>query len=408
MLTEARAVRVVSRARLDFEPVEDPRAQKGQRHGHAGLLRLIVAGMAAGRNDLRGIEALSQDLSPELRRRLGLRRGVSDTCLYELLSNQEVKGFREVLFASVRRDLDAKAIQNDLLGGGVLAIDGKGAGGGLGEAPDEECRESICDAQRTSCWDLFALRASLVSSSAKPLLDQEFLAHKGNEVKCFPQILERVAKQFPRLFNYVTVDAGMTCATNAEAVITLGKKYVMAVKANRKRLYDVTVRSLTDAPVVDSTSERASGEIVQRELRRVAAPAETCFPEAQQLWSVRQQRVRNDGSVSLLEERFFVSNAEWDDLSQSQILQIVRLHWGIENGPNWAADMVFDEDTRCPCTPAVSTLSWLRIFAYNLLSVFRAHLPLKDKRPQSWSRAIELIYQALIRLWAAPLSPTEA
>ena len=43
-------------------------------------------------------------------------------------------------------------------------------------------------------------------------------------------------------------------------------------------------------------------------------------------------------------------------------------------------------------------VTWLLLLAYNIVSVFRAHLPLKDRRPERWERARELIYQAFLGL----------
>jgi hypothetical protein len=55
-------------------------------------------------------------------------------------------------------------------------------------------------------------------------------------------------------------------------------------------------------------------------------------------------------------------------------------------------DMALLEDDAKPCqaTPqAIEVLLWLRLLAFVLVSVFRAHAPLKDKRPMSWARSME-------------------
>ena len=58
--------------------------------------------------------------------------------------------------------------------------------------------------------------------------------------------------------------------------------------------------------------------------------------------------------------------------------------------------MVLAEDTKSPCNggEGILVMSWLRVLAYNLVSVFRSHLPRKDRRAESWKRACEMIYQA--------------
>ncbi len=397
MISSTRAARIIDRSDLDFEPLRDPRDRRGVRHEHAALLRLLVAGLASARPTARAIEDLSEDLSPAVRRTFGLKGIVSDTALYELVCRQEVEGFREVLWAQLRRDLERKAITNDLFPGGVLSIDGKGAGGGEGEKPIEACRQTVCDVKHTPVWHLYTLRSALTSSSARPYLDQEFINDKAWETLTFPKVLRRVADRFPKLFRYVTVDAGMTSAANAKEVLDLGKLYVFALKANLHRLYALAQREMAGAPVVASTTERAQGKTVTRELRRVPCPEDTRFPSATQLWAVRYVATA-DGGTTEAQERFFITAVPWDEISPDLILALVRLHWGIENGAHWTEDVVFAEDQRSPCRKGngIAVVSWLRLLAYNLVAVFRSHLPKKDRLPRCWRRACELIYQAFL------------
>ena len=49
-------------------------------------------------------------------------------------------------------------------------------------------------------------------------------------------------------------------------------------------------------------------------------------------------------------------------------------------------------------------LSWLRLLAYNLLALMRTHLPTRDKRPQSFARTMEVLYQGLLGLAVLPES----
>jgi hypothetical protein len=394
-LTETRALRVVQRGRLSFAGVTDPRCPRGTRFGLDGLLRLHVAAFASGKQTLRAIESFASDLSHKALRLLGFQKAPADTTLYDLDSRLSPEGLREVLWQQVRSDLDSKAITNDIFQGGVLTLDGKGCGSGMGEAPNEVCRSSVCDAAGTKYWDVFALRAVLTSSTARPAVDQELIDGKHGEATTFGPMVQRIVERFPKLFRYITVDAGLASAHNAKLVISLGKVYVFGIKGNFRRLFPVAQQLLKDAEVVACTSERAQGCWVVRELRRVHIPESEKFPGATQLWGVRQIRTTNDGRVET-EDRVFITNAPWDELLPESILKLVRLHWGIENNANWTADLVFAEDTQCPCRAGkgVLVLSWLRLLAYNVVAVFRAHLPKRDRYMRAWERCRELIYQA--------------
>ena len=168
----------------------------------------MTAALATGRVGLRDAENLSTDLPRKMQRRLGLTQGtVADTTIYELLPKVEEEELRPVLWEQLRRDLDSKAIRHDLFAGGVATFDGKGAGSGLGKAPNAKCRESVCDQEGTKCWDAFALRACLTSSLARPVLDQEYILRKTNEISTFPTLFGRLLQQFPKLFRYVTCGA---------------------------------------------------------------------------------------------------------------------------------------------------------------------------------------------------------
>jgi len=362
-----------------------------------GVMSLLVAGFACGKMVLRSVEAFSEDMDQATRKKLGLSCRVSDTTQWELLKRTQAEGFRETLWGSLRRDIDSKAITNDLFPGGAVAYDGKGAGSGWGDAPNTECRTSVCDDEGTEFWDIFALRACLISSSAHPVIDQELIPSKKGEATTFPKMLERDVGRFPRLFRYVTGDAGLASATNANKVLELGKVYLFQIKGNFSKLYPFAQSLLDEAAVVAYTKERYQGAEVRRELRRVKVPANVSFPGATQFLSVRQVRTGADGSVET-EDRIYITATPWRELSPNRLLQLVRLHWVIENGANWTADMIFEEDNRRPCNQGFgpNVVSWLMLLAYNLVSVFRAHLPQKDRLLVSWERARELIYQALL------------
>lgn len=404
-LTEARISRQLGRSRLDFSAVVDPRAPRGRSQSLAGLLRLAVCALATQRRTLRGIEAVSEDLSPRARRQLGLRRRVSDTTLYELLATLRPDGLAQTLHTQLRSDLGSKAIGNDVFAGGVMSYDGKGCGSGLGSAGSPGCRQSVCDAQGTPYWDVFALRSCLVSSSARPCMNQVLIGSKAGEATMFRPLLSQDVTRYPKLFRYVTGDAGLACADNARLVDQLGKRYLFQIKGNFGKQYPQAQTLLASATVLAETTERAGGRTVIRQLRQVVAPARITLPAATQIIGVRQLRIANDGTTET-EDRVFVSSIAPDELTPARLLALVRLHWQIENGPNWTADVILHEDSHCPCTrgfgPAV--LSWLTMLAYNLVAVFRAHLSDSDRHRVPWQRVLDFGYQLLLIDAAASLT----
>jgi predicted transposase YbfD/YdcC len=396
LLTEKRAARVVGRANLDFQDVKDPRAYCGKKIVPLpALMRLMVAGFSSGKMVLRSIEDFSGDMPSATRRLLKIPGSVSDTTLWGLLKRTDPQGFREILFQSLRRDLDSKAITNNLFPGGVVAYDGKNAGCEWGDAPNDNCRTRTSDGE--IYWDIFALRACLVSSSAAPIIDQQLIPDKKGEPTTFPEMFKRDVERFPRLFRYITGDAGLVSASNAQLVIDHNKCYLYQIKGNFGVLYPHASALLTNASIITSTTDLFQGDVVVREIRRVSVPDDVTFPGATQFIAVRQIRTNADGTRKC-EDRVYITSIPWRELSPKKLLNLVRLHWRIENGANWTADMIFEEDSRRPCNQGFgpNVVSWLLVLAYNLITTFRAHLPKKDRLPQSWERVRELFYQAAL------------
>jgi hypothetical protein len=56
------------------------------------------------------------------------------------------------------------------------------------------------------------------------------------------------------------------------------------------------------------------------------------------------------------------------------------------------------EDDYCPCQRqnAVVVVSWLRLLAYNIVSLFRSRQPARHGDKLSWERAFELLMRAFL------------
>jgi predicted transposase YbfD/YdcC len=368
---------------------------------------LLVGAIACQRRRLRDAERLGHELTPRLRRRFGFgRKVVSDTTLYEMLRRTVPLGFREALFGQVRTDLDRKAIVNDRFAGGVVSYDGKCAGWQWGEPPNQQCKRLWFRKAGKVAWRLNTLRCALTSSSAKPVLDQEIFGPGRGEATAFAPIFLRDVAQFPRLFRYVTADAGITTKTNAELVVSRSKHYVFALKTNAGKLYDTAKALVEEEQISAQTVDRERGETVQRTLCRypLSWNSGVDFPGAAQILKVTRQRASSDGTVKT-KVRYYITSIPYAELSPKALLKLVRLHWEVENGPHWTADVVLDEDSHCPCYKGhgVVVMSWLNVLAYNLIAVFRAHLPKKSGRRPPWREVNESVYEVLSR-WEPALS----
>jgi hypothetical protein len=403
--TKAKVRRAIRWVQVDFEGLKDPR-KKG-RHKHAGLLALLTAAFATGARTLRAVERLGDEMAGRLGR-LGLRRAPSDTTLYWLLAKQTAHGFGVMLVGQVKEALLRKWIGNDLFPrGGVVAIDGKSVWSGHYPA-HRSCRESKGTGHRGD-YHVLMQRACLVSSSARPCVTQTTVAPGDGEANTFAKTFGFLLRHFRRSFEFVTYDAGGTSRENAALVHAAEKAYVFAIKGNQPRVYAAARSRLgskegpDDAALTGEarTEERADGAMLRREIFRCAATAddpEIEFAGAKALWRVRQttSRVLPGGTPeATVEDRYFITNRV---LAAAAALTLVRLHWGIENGPNWTMDMQLGEDAGVPCEKGngIVIVSWLRLLAYNALSIWRNKLkPTRDEVVAHWERARSTLRDAL-------------
>jgi hypothetical protein len=122
-----------------------------------------------------------------------------------------------------------------------------------------------------------------------------------------------------------------------------------------------------------------------------------------QTWLVRQETVDEAGNLEV-EQRYFISSLLWNYFTPSQILLVVRLHWGVENDAFNSLDLQWREDSGPWCTmgTAVWALGLLRLLAYNTAQVLRRRR-LREKTtdggilaPMSWRSLFKVIEDALL------------
>jgi len=401
-LTQKKAARALKWSQLGFECVRDHRKQRGVRHGIGGILRLAVVAIATGAHSLRAVEGFGDGLDSNVLRSLGLDREVSDTCIYKLLSKMKVDGLAEELTSQVKTGIEQKVITNDLFPVGVVAMDGKNIWAGANdEVP--EARRTQTNGRPTNSF-VMAQRACLVSSSTRPVLFQRQIPEKAAEVSSFEHVYKYLLQNFGRSFEIITHDAGAVSRANAAMVNDSQRAYWFAIKDNQPTIMKTAISHLgsvkafgeADIKPQAFTTERYRGNVETREAFHVnidGTQPDVDFPGARQLWRIRHTSERTVKGTDVVDrvtdDRYFITNRVF---SADKALKLARLHWGIENGPNWTMDVVFGEDRDgAPCTKgnAVEVWSWLRLLAYNLASCWRRKLkPKRKNETASWEETL--------------------
>lgn len=391
---------------LDFSKIEDPRARRGRRWTLGSLVTATFISMLAMEKSFRGVERLTDDLSG-CRKRLGIPRRVPDSTLARFFSRlDDEAGMRQVLIDDIKRARRRKALEPSALPINTVAIDGKTIWCDRHEVDDPACMAMSHDDGRTY-YRLHALHAVLTSVASQPCIDQLLVPKETNEMGAVPELIENLVAAYGKDFiEVVTLDAGMTSAENARVITASEMRYVMALKDSQPTLLAEAKRLCgwgehkQGGFVCDAATEpeRYRGKTVRRQLYRSNdIKGWPCWESARQVWRVKQTSTHDDGRVDV-ENRYFVTSLPVDRLTGREILQLVRLHWAVENGLHWTTDVVMGEDARPWCTKgrALRMLSWLRLLAYNTLRFLRdRYLRSANNRAMPWDELRRRITQCL-------------
>ncbi len=165
-------------ARLD--EVADPRDTRGRRWSLPALLSGALLGLVAGSRNLKEVEALTDELTPAVARRLGIPRRLPDTTLRDALSMLSPDDLRPLLHATVRAASRRKALEPDDLPFGVVALDGK-------------------DTMVPACDDFYAQRHVSFQEDDHPRIEQ------NPRATVVVMVLRRIAYTLLALWRYVTL-----------------------------------------------------------------------------------------------------------------------------------------------------------------------------------------------------------
>jgi predicted transposase YbfD/YdcC len=245
---------------------------------------------------------------------------------------------------------------HELTDGQVVAIDGKALRRSFDAATSKSAIHMV------SAW----ATANHIS------LGQVVVDEKSNEITAIPRLL-RLLELSGCL---VTIDA-MGCQTEiAQAIVTAGADYVLAVKANQPTLHDGIAAFFLDHLDDDfarvkvsrhETKGRGHGRQEHRSYFVCAAPEDLPdrdrWPKLAAIGVAISDTVR--GGKSCDDVRYYILSRR---LSGRRFGAAVRSHWAVENRLHWQLDVTFQEDQcRVRKGHADANLSILRRTALSLL-----------------------------------------
>ena len=175
----------LAEARLDEVP--DPRDRRGRRWPLGTLLRSAVVGLVSGAKSLGDVERTTAELTPAVRRRLGIRRRVSDTTLRDLLCKLRPHEVRPHLHRVVRAAHRRKALSDACgLPFGRVSLDGKAT---AVPSSDDFYAQRQSNEAGVLTGVVRTVTATLTSHPARPCVDVTTIPASTNEMGAFEAAL---------------------------------------------------------------------------------------------------------------------------------------------------------------------------------------------------------------------------
>jgi predicted transposase YbfD/YdcC len=355
-----------------FAVVPDPRAANA-RHDFTEVLFIALAAVLCGAKNCSEMALFGEAKEPLLRQILKLPYGIPSHDTFSAIFRQ----LDPAAFAQAFGRFTA-AIGKALNPPGVVAIDGKAIKGAFAKGQQHAPRMLV------TAWGA-EVRLTL---AARPVTG-------SNEAEAAIALLSLIDLKGAT----VTADALHCSREMAAAVIARKADFVLTLKGNQSALHGAAQALVAQQAAAARAETREVGH-GRAELRRavvIAAPRladRHDFPGIKAIGRI--ESVREVDGVREERTRLFLLSQV---LAPTELLRIVREHWGIETSLHWVLDVVLDEDrqrTRKDHGP--ENLAMLRRFALNVLRQDKSKGSLTGKMKRAgWDDAFLLSLLAHMR-----------
>jgi len=338
-----------------LRPLKDPRAGNA-RHDLVEILVIALAATLAGAKTCTEFEFFGQGRLELLRQLLELEHGIpSHDTFSNVFRALDPQGLGTVL-RKFSKSFGAK---------GVVSIDGKALRGAFARG------RKATPLHMVNVW---AAGTRLALAQRK--------APNRNEIAGALEVLALLDLNGA----LVTADALYCRPDTAQAIRDRKGHYVLAIKSNRGRLFKAVTALLDTAPKpsrATQRSTRAHGRKERRQAIVVATPRfgqPYGFPDIAAIGRIDSWR-GTIGKPVKHKVRYFLASRR---LSAKKLLEIVRVHWTIENNLHWVLDVLFAEDAcRTRKDHAPENLAAIRKIALNILQTTPGPLRISHKMLQA-------------------------
>lgn len=301
--------------------VPDGRGRRGRRHELATVLVVAVAAVLAGSRSLAAIADWAADLPDWVRPRLGIgRRPPSLSTIRRALIMVDADVLDAVLHAWLAALTLPPRVPPAFR---AVAVDGK------------TCRGAVdTDGVRVHLF-------SAVEHATGVPLGQVRAETKGHEIAAFATVLDRIDLAGV----VVTADALHTQQAHARYLHRHGARYTFIVKRNQPTLHARLAKlPWADVPVAHRAEDKGHGRRESRTLQVTSVATGIGFPHAKLAARIHRTRTQMRTGKTSTETVYAVTSLSWEQVTASQLAEVIRGHWAIENQVHHVRDTTYDED----------------------------------------------------------------
>lgn len=369
--------------------LDDPRKNKST-WSFGYMMQMLGFGILSGTGNLRAVETFTENYNER----------IPDTTLHDTIIQVDPEPLRKLLGKQVKEALRAHELDSDFPIR-IIAVDGKSAS--ISKIKAGEFSQRV-EADNNIYYNNRVLRAMYVSSPMKLFLAQREIKGKSSETTEFKPFLDELVEMYgkTKLLEVISIDAGMTSKENADKIEEKKLDYIMALKGPQQTLLSNAEYLFDLMPGPDKiTEENLNGKKIIRKLFRCVVPPQykNGWDHIEEFWKIDQTSIELQGGEVVTETRYFISSILSSKLTDTQVMQAIRMHWGIENNGYWILDSVWKEDDSPFANKALVLITLMRLLLYNIIArlIFRRLRNIKARK-MSWATLMTLIASALNHL----------
>jgi len=261
-------------------------------------------------------------------------RAPSQSTLSRLMAGVDLWALKEQFLKAIRL-----ALQEKITGGQVFS-----------SLPESLMHYTMDGKSRKGIESQITGRTEIDLAIWSPELNQVLATHtlhdKEGEATKAASMLKALGRSLPS--GIFTGDAGFASPALTSVLVSTGHEYIIGLKGNAGKSYEVAQNLPWDkAPVLSTSFCKGHGRQEERTLKElfVLPGNKEFFEKYKECCYIYQliSKTNRDGK-ECEDVRYFCASKGLKSLSSKQILELIRNHWSQENNLHWVKDVVLHED----------------------------------------------------------------